>query len=282
MVYAFPGAGALDYAPCTYGRSRLIFRGPRRDTARAFVSVIGGSEVYGKFVSAPFPDLLERELGMPVANFGIQNAGLDVFLNDTATLGLAAKSAVAILQIFGAANNSNRFYTVHPRRNDRLLSIKPALRNLYPNLDFTEFHFTRHLLHTLHHQSAERFETLATELRQVWVMRMRQILAQLHCPTILVWISDVAPPQPQDGIDLFLNPMLIDRTMIGQIAPFASHVVHAVGSSEAKVMGLEGMAFAPADLPSAAASLGPFFHREISDQLLTTVEALIAPRTQVI
>ena len=278
MVYAFPSAGALDYASCTYGQSRLICRGPKRDTTRAFVSVIGGSEAYGKFVSAPFPDLLERELGVPVANFGIQNAGLDVYLNDPATISTVAKSAVAIVQMFGVANNSNRFYCVHPRRNDRFLAAKPALRDLYPNIDFTEFHFTRHLLHALHHQSAQRFEILAAELRQVWLKRMRQLLSQLNCPSVLVWISDQAAEPRHEVCDLFLNPMLIDRELIDDIAPFANAVVPIIGSPEARVMGLEGMSFQPADLPSAAASLGPFFHREISDALLTAVEPLLSPR----
>jgi hypothetical protein len=278
MAYAFPSAGALDFATCTYGGSRLTFRGPKRDTERAFVSVIGGSDAYGKFVRAPFPDLLERTLGLPVANLGQQNAGIDVFLNDPTTLEIAAKSSVAVIQLLGPQNNSNRFYAVHPRRNDRFLAAKPALRELFPKVDFTEFNFTRHLLLTLQHQSPEKFQILATELRQVWTLHMRHLLAQLPCPKLLVWISETAPVAAQDADDLFANPMLIDREMIAGIARLATQVVQAIPSPEARVMGLEGMDFAPQDLPSAAASLGPYAHREICDTLHPIIEEQLRPR----
>lgn len=255
-----------------------MFRGPKRDTERAFVSVFGGSEPYGKFVRAPFPDLLERALAMPVVNFGQQNAGIDVFLNDPQLMSIAAKSTLAVVQMLGPQNNSNHFYAVHPRRNDRFLMAKPALRALYPKVDFTEFHFTRHLLLTLQHQSPERFQILATELRQVWITHMRRLLAQMPCPKLLVWISETAPVAGRDANDLFANPMLIDSDMIAEIAPFATRVVQAIPSTEARVMGLEGMDFAPDDLPSAAASFGPYAHREICDILLPVIEDELRPR----
>ena len=278
MAYAFPSAGALDFATCTYGGSRLTFRGPKRDTERAYVSVIGGSHAYGKYVRAPFPDLLERALGLPVVNLGQQNAGIDVFLNDPATLAIAAKSSVAVVQMLGPQNNSNRFYAVHPRRNDRFLAAKPALRDLFPKVDFTEFNFTRHLLLALQQHSPERFQILSSELRQVWIAHMRRLLAQLPCPKLLVWISETAPVAAQNANDLLANPMLIDRDMIAEIAPLATRVVQAVPSSEARVMGLEGMDFAPQDLPSAAASLGPYAHREICDTLHPVIEEQLRAR----
>lgn len=278
MAYAFPSAGALDFATCTYGGSRLTFRGPKRDTERAYVSVIGGSHTYGKFVRAPFPDLLERALGLPVVNLGQQNAGIDVFLNDPATLAIAAKSSVAVVQMLGPQNNSNRFYAVHPRRNDRFLAAKPALRELFPKVDFTEFNFTRHLLLALQQHSPERFQILSAELRQVWIAHMRRLLAQLPCPKLLVWISETAPVAVQDANDLLANTMLIDRDMITEIAPFATRLVQAIPSSEARVMGLEGMDFVPQDLPSAAASLGPYAHREICDTLHSVIEEQLRPR----
>ncbi len=278
MAYAYPSARALAFSTCTYGGSRLTFRGPKRDTERAFISVIGGSEPLGKFVQAPFPDLLERALGMPVVNLGQQNAGIDVFLTDPASVNIAAKSALAVVQMLGPQNNSNRFYAVHPRRNDRFLAAKPALLALYPKVDFTEFHFTRHLLLTLQHQSPERFQILATELRQVWITHMRRLLAQLPCPKLLVWISETAPVAASEANDLFANPMLIDQEMIAEIAPYATRVVQAIPSPEARVMGLEGMDFAPEDLPSAAASLGPYAHREICDILYPEIEQELRPR----
>ena len=84
MAYEHPGDGALDYFPCRYGHSKLLFRGPRRRLEGAYCAVLGGSETYGKYVQDPYPALLENTLNMPMVNFGYMNAGADVFLNEPA------------------------------------------------------------------------------------------------------------------------------------------------------------------------------------------------------
>ena len=128
------GAGALDYFPCRYGASRAVFRGPERDLSRPYVALLGGSATFGKYVATPFADLVEQALGQPVANLGAQNAGPDFYLADRATLDIAARARVAVVQVTGADTLSNPFYTVHARRNDRFLAASPALRDLYPEV----------------------------------------------------------------------------------------------------------------------------------------------------
>jgi hypothetical protein len=278
MAYAFPSAGALDYATCTYGASRLLFRGPKRDTEGAFVAILGGSECYGRCVKYPFPDLVEKELGLPVANFGLQNAGPDVFLNDPYVLAKAAQAAVAVVQLFGAQNISNRYYTVHPRRNDRFLAASPALRALYPNLDFTEFHFTRHLLLALQHASPSEFAKVAQGLQEDWGQHMRSLLAQIGGKPLLLWVADALPPPRKDVVDLFVNPMLIDAEMIAGLGPYAGHIVYAVPSPEARAMGLDGMVFDSTELPIAANLPGPYVHRELCNALLPHIEKRLGTR----
>jgi hypothetical protein len=84
MTYDSMASSGLDYFPCRYGKSRLVFRGPRRKLTGAYVTVVGGTETYGKFVARPYADLLEEHIGMTVVNFGAVNAGVDVFLSDPA------------------------------------------------------------------------------------------------------------------------------------------------------------------------------------------------------
>jgi len=276
MSYAFPGAGALDYGLCNYGASRLLFRGPKRDTEGVFIAAFGGSDCFGRCVKYPYPDLLEKELGLPVANFGLQNAGPDAFLNDPHILPIAARAAVSVVQIFGAANMSNRYYTVHPRRNDRFLSASPALRALYPQIDFTEFHFTRHLLHALHHSAPSAFAKLAQGLREDWLAHMRALLAGLPGRAILLWSADQMPPPVGAPIDLFQEPVLVDSAMVGTIAPMAQQVVYAIASPEARAMGTDGMVFAPDELPLAANLASPYVHREICIALLGPIDDALA------
>lgn len=275
MAYIFPGDGALDYFPCRYGSSRLLFRGPRRDIERAYVAVLGGSETYGKFVQDPFPDLIERDLGLPVANLGCMNAGPDVFLNEESITAIAAQACVTVVQLLGAQNLSNRYYAVHPRRNDRFLGATPLLRAIFPRVDFTEFNFTRHMLQALQHSSAERFEVVAEELRAAWVVRMKLLLARLAGPTILLWMADVAPPSPTRQVELARNPLLVDAEMVAVIRPSATGYVQVISSAQARAQGVEGMAFGPLDAPAAATVPGPLVHREVAEALLPLIHQLL-------
>lgn len=121
MAYEYPREGALNYFPVRYGDSKLLFRGPKADLGERYVAFLGGTETYGKYVETPYPDLVGEEVGCATLNLGCVNAGLDAYLNDETVMDLCAASDVTVLQITGAQNMSNRFYAVHPRRNDRFL-----------------------------------------------------------------------------------------------------------------------------------------------------------------
>ncbi len=275
MAYVFPGEGSLEYFPCHYGSSRILFRGPKRDIGRAYVAVIGGTEAYGKFVPRPFPDVVEQDLGLPVVNLGCMNAGPDVFLNETAVTQIAAEACVTVVQLLGAQNLSNRYYAVHPRRNDRFLGATPLLRGIFPRVDFTEFNFTRHMLMSLQRASADRFEVVAEELRAAWVSRMKLLLSRLTGRTVLLWMSDAPPPSPTRRADLGQNPMLVDSEMVAALRGQAADYLEAVISPQALCEGVEGMAFAPMEAPAAAGVLGPAAHREVAAQLSPVIERLL-------
>lgn len=267
MAYEYPGDGSLDYYPCRYGTSRVLFRGPRRDLDRPYVVTLGGTETYGKFVPEPYPALMEAATGLRVVNLGYANAGLDLYLKDPDVLDTASRAHLAVVQIMGAQNLTNRFYTVHPRRNDRFLHASAFLRNIYRDVDFTEFSFTRHMLSTLQAVSVDRFEVLAEELRAAWVAGMKALLASLPCKTVLLWVANTPPPAPGRRSDLSNDPLLVDAEMIGALRAHAAHYVEVVASHAALLRGTDGMAFAPLDTAAAQGVPGPAVHRQIADQL---------------
>jgi Domain of unknown function (DUF6473) len=275
MADAFRGAGALDYFPCRYGASRLTFRGPRRETEGAHLCVLGGSETYGRFVPDPYPTLLEEWLGLPVVNLGCPNAGPDVFAEDPDLIAVANRASAVVVQVLSAQNLSNRYYSVHPRRNDRFLGATPALRALYREVDFTEFAFTRHLLTALQRIGPDRFAVIATELRQVWMRKMHGMLAEIRVPVVLLWVGDQAPPPVSRSGDLWRGPLLIDAEMMAVAAAQAAGRVDVVFSPAARAMGVSGMAFAPTDAPVAKGLPGPAAHREVAQALRPTLEQLL-------
>jgi hypothetical protein len=167
MAYERLGLRPLDYRPVRHRGVRVSFRGPARDLQRGYVSCLGGTETYGPFVERPWPALLEAEGGPACLNRGVPNAGPDPWLAPGGPLPLAQGARAVVLQIPCGINLSNPFHAVHPRRNDRLLRAALPLERLYPEVDFTGFHFTRHMMRHLHARSPRRF----AQVRARWWSR---------------------------------------------------------------------------------------------------------------
>lgn len=273
MAYDYAGEGSLDYMPCRYGRSRLLFRGPRRDVSGRFVAVLGGIEAYGRYIPKPYPALLEAGLGGKVVNLGCPNAGPDAWLSDPAVMDVLARAEVVVVQVPGAADLSNRFYTVHPRRNDRFLRASPLLQTIYRGVDFTDFNFTRHMLRSLHSAGPERFALVAEELRTAWESRMRSLMAALPGRKVLLWLAE-GPPGPRRDTP-YGEPVLVDAGMMKMLADRADAVVMAVPSTAARAQGMEGMVFPEMAEPAARGLPGVAAHAEVAEALLPVLRGLM-------
>lgn len=266
MAFERTGESPIDYFQCRYGQSKLLFRGPKRDTNREYLAFVGSTETYGKYVDDPFPNLIEEELGLPCANFGAINAGVDAFLSETAVMDLCKGAKVTVIQAMGAQNMSNRFYSVHPRRNDRFLKASTLLKTIFREVDFSEFSFTRHMLQTLKSVSAEKFATVEAELRTAWVARMEGLLKRVDGPCVVVWIRDTAA-DPAQGTSLGAEPLFIDCETIEGIRPFASQVVE-VDVPEPMARDVAGMKYPDLEANVAQQLYGPVVHQMIADALL--------------
>ena len=216
----------LDYQMCLYDGCRLSFRGPTISMAEPYIAVLGGTEVFGRFVKHPFPELIHEWTGLPVANFGVAQAGLSLFSEEPWLLDAASRSDLTILQILGAQNMSNRLYSVHSRRNDRFLSVSPALREMYPGVDFSQINFTGHLLETLAMDEVA-FSSLVKELKWAWVQRMRRVVSILRGDVMLLWMSDRNPDEGGASRDS-CEPLFIDREMLDALSDDVAGTVEIV------------------------------------------------------
>ncbi|MFL4469952.1 DUF6473 family protein [Tateyamaria armeniaca] len=272
MSYEALSPGGLDYLPCRYGNSRVLFRGPRRSLNNPFIAFFGGTTTYGKFIQTPFPDVLEEELGVTCVNFGSVNGGVDVFATDPFLREVTSKAAATVIQITSPRNMSNRFYRVHPRRNDRFVDASALLRAIYRDVDFAEFNFTNHMLQRLMTVSPERFEPVADELRTAWVARMRLVLSQIPGKSVLLWASDKAPEEAENDVDAELA--FVSRAMLEEVIPMATQYVEVVASDEAKAAGTDGMVLSEMDVPAASKMLGPIMHNEIAAGLAPVLKQM--------
>lgn len=267
MAYENLGESALDYVPCRYGKSKLLFRGPKRKLTAPYIAMIGGTETYGKFVETPFPALTEQVLDMPVVNLGTVNAGVDVYTNDRTVVEMCSKAEATVIQVMGAQNMSNRFYAVHPRRNDRFLRASNLLKTIYRDVDFTEFHFTRHLLSALRASSAEKFAMVEQELREAWVARMKTLASKVESRVILLWLSSHSPDNPVDDTSEGADPLFVDRTMMEELRPFVEDIVEVVASPEDIEDGFLGLAYNEFEAPMARGMLGTVAHAHVASAL---------------
>jgi hypothetical protein len=270
MSFEQRGRMPLDYHPVALPGSALRFRGPLATENGPAVVCIGGSETFGRFIHAPFPVQLGNALDVPVLNLGVVNAGLDVMMNDPAITSAVEAADAVVLQITSAHNMTNRFYTVHPRRNDRFVAASSMLRTIYPTVDFTEFHFTRHLLKHLRTESMDRFEIVRTELEAAWVARMRRFLSSISAPVHLVWISQRTPDAPIDE-ELMEDPLFVTPQMLDAVAKDAVSLTIATEPLEEQTGTVQGKFFGPKEEAAARLLPGPELHNRAAKELLETL-----------
>ena len=265
----------LDYATCRYGASRMLFRGPRRPLDKPYLTFIGGTETFGKFLRHPFPMMVEHVLDKPCVNLGCVNGGIDSFVNDPTLMDICNAADMTIVQIMGANYLSNRFYSVHPRRNDRFLQASSVLQAIYEDVDFSSFTFVRHMLGNLHETSPKRFEIVVHELRQAWSARMKNMLGQIGPRAILLWFSE------EEVIDLHwsersdqlqVDPLFITRTMLDELRPMVQDIVIVNPSKEALAAGTRGMCFKPEEEAAASEMLGKDCHIEAAEAIVATLQ----------
>jgi hypothetical protein len=269
MAYLTAGAGAPDYASCQYGASKLVFRGPQRNLTGRYIAVIGGTETFGKYVVQPFSDQLEAALGIPVVNLGISNAGPEVFLADEEVANITRRAQAVVVQMVGAHNQSNAFYTVHPRRNDRVLGVTPQLRALFPEVDFTEFHFTRHLLHSLHAAGRDRFALIVADLQTRWMERMEALLRRPGPCKVLLWAGPQVPMADASQQIGPRYPAFVDRAMVSRVAHQAQRYLELCPPAEHPATD-DSMQM----LAQEAGVLGLRGHRSIADRLVPVLREL--------
>lgn len=273
MSFDTKGPGGLDYLTCRYGNSKVLFRGPKRPLDKPYVAFFGGTLTYGKFIKLPFPSRVENSLGITCVNFGCVNGGIDVYATDPVLRDAAIKAAVTVIQVTSPRNMSNRFYKVHPRRNDRFVEASALLRTIYREVDFAEFNFTNHMLKRLELVSPDRFDTVIDELRMAWLARMRLVLSQIPGKTVLLWASKVAPGD--EPIDIDADPAFVTDKMLLEIEPLVTRIVKVVATPAAVAAGTDGMVFAEMEQPAAQAMLGPVMHEEIAQKLLPVLQDMV-------
>jgi len=270
------GPGRLNYHSCRYGSSKMLFRGPARRVRGDYIAFLGGSETFGRFIVTPFPDLVEDLTGMTAINLGCPRVGVDAYLNAPGLIDICSMAKVTVIQIMGAANMSNRFYTVDPRHNERFLRASKRLKELYPDIDFSKFQLTSEILTELAQHGSERLQTVRQELQCAWVARMRSLMSEIDGSKVLLWMADHAPYRAGDGGTICRDPLFVDRAMLNAVKNDADVLVEVVGEPTEITAGRKRMIFSDLDRNVAQDLLGPMVHDRVSDLLEQAIMGMVA------
>ena len=193
--------------------------------------------------------------------------GIDAIIKDQSVRNLCNKSKTTVIQTMGAQNMSNRFYSVHPRRNDRFLKASPLLQTIYREVDFTDFSFTRHLLMALKSLSQEKFEIVEAELRAAWVARMEHLLKSIAGPKVILWLRDARRPEYRESPALGADPLYVSEEMIDAIRGMVMDVVAVDITEDLAPDTTLGMLYPSREVSAAQSLPGPMFHAFVAEEL---------------
>ncbi|WP_407494790.1 DUF6473 family protein [Pseudooceanicola sp. MF1-13] len=264
------GRRPINYMPCRYGTSQISFRGPKPDLRAPYVLFMGGTETYGKFVISPYPNQTARQLGLSAVNLGVCNTGPDLYLNEPTLTAFSRNAKATVVQLTSIQNLTNRYFSVHPRRNDRFVQAAELLRTIYRDVEFSEFHFTGHLMHHLHHIDPKRFDILKVELQQAWCARMKALILTLSGPVVLLNLT---------GLPDALGLLPTDQ-MIQDLRPLVHDILDAPVSPAARDEGTDRMIHAPLEKAAAEQLLSQRGHDELAEALATKLRPFVPQSDQ--
>lgn len=275
MSFEKLSTSGLNYAPCRYGESKVPFRGPKRDISKPYGVVLGGTEAYGKFVIEPFAAKLEGITGQQVVNLGVINGGMGFYNNDSDLSSICRKADFTIVHLTGAQFISNRFYAVHPRRNDRLVKPSKFLTSLYRDVDFSQFTFVGHMLQELRVLSPERFALVQEELREAWLARMRDLMAICGGRKVLLWLANRTPGAADTPLESAGGPAFVNHEMVEAACAFADDYLEIVATHDEIAAGFGRMVFSDIEEPVAREMLGPVVHDRVASALCELLYGLV-------
>lgn len=264
MFHNRQGPAGLTYSLCQYPGARVTYRGPPANLQRPYMAFIGASETFGPFVEAPFPTLIAEAYGVEVLNLGVRNAGPDVHLQSRAMLQLTSVAVATVVQVPLIPNLSNRFYRVHPRRNDRFLCITEELRALAPYVDLCDVNFIGHFWAELARQAPDVVSLVRQEVEEVWLDRMRLMLRHIKSPVYLLVIEkDVANPAAK---------WAVSRTMLDALRSLVSQIVHVRPSQQALREGRSTLMFSDAEFSKASGALNATAHKDVAHGVMAAMD----------
>ena len=139
---------------------------------------------------------------MPILDLGAQHSGAGFYVEDDAIHEIIENAQAIFIEAPSVVNQSNPFYRVHPRRNDRFVTALGPLYDLFPEADFVECHFTKHLITKLITIDAARADIVFRTLQGEWVRNLTIMRARWRAKLLFTGIKKPKPRIPNLNFQL--------------------------------------------------------------------------------
>ncbi len=176
---------------------KICFGVPKKSCKHSHGVCLGGADTFGGKVPDPFSAMLEREMGMPIFNLGAQHSGAGFYTEDDAIHEIVENAQVVFIEAPSVVNQSNPFYREHPIRNDRCVTALGPLYDLFPEADFVECHFTKHLITKLISIDSARADIVFRALQGEWARNLTIMRARWRAKTVIYWYKKPQASHPE-------------------------------------------------------------------------------------
>ncbi len=217
----------VDYNLYKLPGTSFFIRGPERWTVgeSGYFAALGAAQTFGRFCSSPFPEKLERELGIPGLNLGHAGAGPSDFLRHASIIKFINDAECAIVQVLSGRSVNNSYFTcpsggvvvrADGRDGDKPVLAADAYRDLLKN------------------ENRSFVKRIVEETRDNWLKGMRDLLKSITVPKILFWFS-VRTPRYRENYDTLHGlfgefPQFVNEEMIMTLKEDADYYVECVTS----------------------------------------------------
>ena len=104
--YQAADARIVDYSLTPLEGTRLMIRGSV-DASKPFGVAVGAAQTFGRFVRNPFPEIVARNIGLPILNLGFSGAGASFFLRRPGLLSWINRAEFVVVQAMSGRSLSN-------------------------------------------------------------------------------------------------------------------------------------------------------------------------------
>ncbi|HPE47616.1 MAG TPA: DUF6473 family protein [Hyphomonas sp.] len=238
----------VDYEMYQDEETGLWFRGPRPVLEGGnYFTCVGAAQTFGCFCPEPYPELLSRQIGLPVLNLGYGGAGPSFFLKYPKLIDRMNRGRFVVLQVMSGRSESNGAfdsggleYLIRRDTGERvssddayadLLSQHALPESMPPKM--------RKAIRMFH--GPPPVKALVEETLDNWVESYEALLDAIKKPVVLAWISTRSPRlhksarmvwwwRRYDSVQAMFGafPQLIGQRQVSQIASRCASYVECV------------------------------------------------------